>query len=409
MLSLLLNLTLLPIALSWQRSPRGHIERGSRLGPWLPRIGNLTVRRPKTILAVSAAITLVALAGIAQVRNNTDLVRFLDPDSELVRDTLQIDRKLVGTNALELMIERTDGDPLTDPDDVRRIDELARGIAALEPVTTVVSITDALARVGQAEWDLPQPTLPEDPEDLLYLYDLLEASPRREDLRRLITDDWRRTRLAVRIHAGGTADAQELIEEIESLAAGTLGDNLTARPTGAFYTLAVGSNRLVASQLTSFALALGMVFLALGLVFRCRRIMIAAAAPNLMPIIWVGGLMGWLGVDLSTATAMVASVAIGIAVDGTIHYLTRFRQEHRGDIATAIRRTTLSTGRVLFIASTVLALGFWAGAFGSFRPTIWFSLLTGGTIMTALACDLLVLHACLVLTRPRPAGSTDPG
>jgi hypothetical protein len=110
--------------------------------------------------------------------------------------------------------------------------------------------------------------------------------------------------------------------------------------------------------------------------------------------------MGWLGIDLSTATTMVASVVIGVAVDDTIHYLSRFRREYRGDVEAAVRATTHGTGRVLVIASSVLALGFWVGALGSFQPTVWFSLLTGCTILAALACDLIVLPACLVLVRP---------
>ena len=111
--------------------------------------------------------------------------------------------------------------------------------------------------------------------------------------------------------------------------------------------------------------------------------------------------MGWLRIDLSAATAMVASVVFGVAIDQAIHYLVRFRREYTASLSPAIRRTTSSTGRVLLIASLVLALGFWVGAFGSFRPTIYFSVLMGITILTALICDLFVLPAFLLLVRPR--------
>jgi predicted RND superfamily exporter protein len=87
-------------------------------------------------------------------------------------------------------------------------------------------------------------------------------------------------------------------------------------------------------------------------------------------------------------------------VDGSIHYLDRFRKLYRGDVAEAVRETTVRTGRVVMMASLVLAVGFWVGALGSFRPTVYFSLLTGCTILSALACDLLVLPAWLVLVQP---------
>ena len=107
--------------------------------------------------------------------------------------------------------------------------------------------------------------------------------------------------------------------------------------------------------------------------------------------------MGYLGIDLSTGTAMIASVVIGLAVDDTIHYLTRFQREQSRGTVDAIHATTTGIGNALLISSVVLVIGFWVGALGSFKPTIYFSLLTGVTMVGALICDLLVLPATLVL------------
>jgi predicted RND superfamily exporter protein len=134
--------------------------------------------------------------------------------------------------------------------------------------------------------------------------------------------------------------------------------------------------------------------------FRSFRIMALSIIPNVIPIVWTGGLMGALGIDLSTGTTMIASVVIGIAVDDTIHYLTRFRREQWRGTPEAVRTTTTGTGRALVISSVVLVIGFWVGALGSFKPTIYFSLLTGITMISALFCDLLVLPASLLLWDP---------
>ena len=125
--------------------------------------------------------------------------------------------------------------------------------------------------------------------------------------------------------------------------------------------------------------------------------MLISVVPNVVPILWTGGLMGALGIDLSTGTAMIASVVIGISVDDTIHYLTRYRREQSLGVDVAIDRTTTETGRALVISSVVLTVGFWVGALGSFNPTVYFSLFTGLTMLSALACDLLILPAILVL------------
>ena len=360
------------------------------------------MKRPWAVVVWTVLLTAVAVAGISRVRNDTDLLSFLPPDADLVRDTRWVDRELLGTQALELMVERADGEPLTAPADLRALAALARGVRAIRDVDAVASFDAIVARLYGAEVGLDEPALPEEAEDLRYVYDLLAESGRQEDLREWITPDLRSARIVVRLHAIGTAAGERVIERIEAVAAEALGDRLVATSTGSFHAMVMDSNRLVSSQVASFGLALATILLAMGLYLRSPRQLLAALAPNVVPIVWCLGAMGWLGIDLSTATTMVASVVIGVAVDDTIHYLSRFRREHHGDVEEAVRRTTHSTGRVLVISSFVLAVGFWVGALGSFQPTVWFSLLTGGTILAALVCDLVVLPACLVLARPAP-------
>ena len=81
--------------------------------------------------------------------------------------------------------------------------------------------------------------------------------------------------------------------------------------------------------------------------FRSWRLLLVALAPNLVPLIWTGGLMGWLGIDLSTGTAMIAAVTIGLVVDDTIHFLHRYRREHAGYTRPALVRAALGVGPVV--------------------------------------------------------------
>jgi predicted RND superfamily exporter protein len=147
----------------------------------------------------------------------------------------------------------------------------------------------------------------------------------------------------------------------------------------------------------SFGLALGAVFLAIGVLFRSARLVVITLIPNVMPIAWTGGAMGLLGIDLSTGTAMIASAVIGLVVDDTIHYVTSYTRSFRGDPAQAIRRTNAGVGPALVMNNLVLVLGFWVGCFGSFKPTVYFSLLSGATMLSAMLCDLYVTPACLML------------
>jgi len=399
------GMTLVPIGLglvdppaSPRRAPRHRLVR------WiLDGAARISTQRPGAVLLVFLAISAVALAGLPLVRNNTDLVRFLASDAPLHRDTLTIDERLTGPNALEFVVSRRDGAPLTRLDDVLRMAAFEAAILRRDPVTGVSSVLDVLREIERAESG-GELALPGDESASAGAFDLLEAAPEQPLVRKLVAPDFGQARFNVRVRAVGTAVAAPLAESLLEEGRMLLGDDHSLVATGAFYHVARDSNRLVLSQLESFGAALGMIFLAIGALFRSLRLTLVALVPNLMPVLWTGGMMGWLGIDLSTGTAMIASAVIGVVVDDTIHYLTGFSREYRGDARDAVRRTTRGIGAALFMNNVVLVLGFWVGCFGSFKPTIYFSLLSGTTMLAALACDLLVTPACLVLCdrSPRP-------
>jgi hypothetical protein len=275
----------------------------------------------------------------------------------------------------------------------------------MEAVRSVLGLTDVIEQIHRAEQDLPQAQLPAQRDDLLLCFDLLEAAEDPGLVRRVVTPDFTAAHVNVRVRATGSAPARTLIDRIARLAERVLGDGFDVVITGSYYNVVMESDRLVVSQMRSVFLAMATVLLALAVTFRSGKLLLAATTPNLMPVLWTAGLMGYVGIELSSGTVMIGSVVLGIAVDDTIHYLVRFRREYRRDLTTAIRATTRRAGPALVISSIVLALGFCVGALGSFWPTIHFSLLTGATIISALICDLLVLPACLILVRP---GAGDP-
>jgi len=126
--------------------------------------------------------------------------------------------------------------------------------------------------------------------------------------------------------------------------------------------------------------------------------------PNLFPILLILGLMGWTGITLNIVTIMISSIALGMAVDDTIHYLARFRKEREitDDITTAMRQTMLHTGRAIVFTSLILTGGFWVICLSSFRPNIYLGLLTSAAMISALLGDLLLLPICLqIFTKNR--------
>jgi predicted RND superfamily exporter protein len=402
-----LGLTAAPAVLSWIRPPAAGSGGGHgatlRL---LDATSRIATRRPVQVLVLFGLVTLVATAGIPLIRANTDLVGFLRADAPLRRDTEFIDAHLGGTLPLDFVLRRRDGRAVETLDAYRRIGALEDAIRARPHVTTVTSLLAIVRQVHRAEvgGDL---ALPDDDRRLRDELDLLEESGHAL-VRRFAAPDLRALRLSVRIRAVGTAESAPLVDAIVADGRRLLGDEYEIEPTGALYHVVHDSTRLVAQQVSSFGAAIALVVIAIGLLFRSLTFTVLALIPNVMPILWTGGLMGFAGIELSTGTAMIASAVLGLVVDDTIYYLAHYRHAYRGDAMAAIRETTRAVGAPVTAASVSLVLGFWVGALGSFKPTIYFSLLTGLTMITGVVCDLLVLPASLVVVeRLQRRGSSD--
>lgn len=408
MLAFVVNILLVPILLSFLPLP----ESGRRLYDTgmlrnvLQTTAKLTINYPRSVLVVALLLALAALSGLGLIDNNTDLVRFLKPSEKLHSDTMFIEQAVGGVNSLEFVLTRGDGRPLIDLEDMVRLARLQSLIDGLPQVAGSYSLIGILKQLNRAEKNQQQSSLPDNSGDLLYLFDLLEIAPDQELLRKIVSPDFSRLRLSVRTKAIGTADAAELVGQIEQLAKTELGNDYDLRPTGDYYQVVVDSNRLVSNVVRSFSLSLSMVLLAIFVLFKSFKLLALALIPNLIPLAWTGGLMGYLDIDLSTGTAMIAAVVIGLTVDSTIHYLARYQREYRGSSKDAVLSTTSATGRALTVSALVLFFGFSVGGLSSFLPTIYFSLLTGVTMLGALVCDLLVLPASLVLFESKQGSRT---
>lgn len=398
--SFLLGMTLIPVCLTYLRKPPAPAAASAThrlMMRGLSAISRIATTRPVTVVGMFTLLSAITALGLPLLHNNTDLVRFLKSSAPLYRDTMFIDQHLTGPFALELMLSRADGGSLADAATIRRMAEFETIALASPDVTTMTSLLAVMRQIHRAEAPEDADALPADDAQLGYELALLESADPPPLVRKLLTADFRRTRLSIRLHAVGTAVSGPLCDRLVAEARRVFGSEYNLMPTGAYYHVVKDSNRLVQEQVGSFGLAIVLVVGAIGLLFRSVSFTIIAMIPNVMPIIWTGGMMGFLGIDLSTGTAMIASAVLGLAVDDTIHYLSHYRRAYRGDCIAAIAHATEHAGAPVTITSVSLVLGFWVGCLGSFKPTIYFSLLTGITMITGAICDLFVLPACLVL------------
>jgi predicted RND superfamily exporter protein len=158
--------------------------------------------------------------------------------------------------------------------------------------------------------------------------------------------------------------------------------------------------------LSSFGTAFATVFAVIFVVFRSARFGLLAIIANALPVCAVLGIMGWLGISLNVATVMVASVALGIVDDDTIHFIGRFRREAAAGVGTeaAIEAATMHEGRASLTTAIINSLGYGIMVFSAYKPTAWFGGLLALTMIVAFLTEVLVVPAVITLL-PRLFGA----
>ncbi len=234
-----------------------------------------------------------------------------------------------------------------------------------------------------------------DSRQLIAQYLLLYDS---EDTEDFINSDYDHARMAVRLGTYSSSEQALIIDEIREYVGLIEHPGLSVRVTGQSVQDVNIVEALVSGQIYSLSIALAVISLIMFLVLKSASLGLISLIPNFFPILLNFGLMGLLGIPLNTATALIAAVAIGIAVDDTIHFLHHYNKMRRqGNSASiAVERTMLVKGRALMSSSAILCLGFGVLLFSSFMPVVYFGLLSAIIMIAAVIGDLIILPAILM-------------
>lgn len=360
-----------------------HLKAG-RLEALLDRLCLWGAAHRRRVFLGMAALLAVMIPGIGQITEGTDIVRALKSNAPLRVSSEFIDRHLTGAQALEFFVYLPEGTDATAPATIRQVLAFSHWLRAQPGVTAVLSPWEPLR-------GLPAAWLATD-DQLTVLATLLPLG--------LPLDAWLdASGQALRISARVTTrDSERLLALAERARQQAASLSLVVQVTGTNYLLAQMSRALVHHQVSSLGCALVLILGTITLALRSWRMGLVAALPNLLPTIMLFGVMGWLGIELSTATMMIASVALGLFVDDTIHLLYLYRREkHAGrDTLAAITYALHHAGRAVIFTALILTLGFWAGLLGSFKPTLYFSFLMGLTMLFSVVTELLVTPAAVL-------------
>jgi len=371
------------------------------LGP-MQAIARFSIRRARPLLAAVAVMAAVALSGMAWLRVDTNHINFFAEDHPLHQSAAVIDEKLSGIYSFNILLEG-EPDSMKSPATLRRVEELTARLQQLPYVRKVTSLADYVKRVnrelhGGAPSAAVLPATAEAIAQELFVFELSDDG--RSELEQIVASDYSRMHVSVRLASMSSDVVFAQITRAEEAANEVFaGSGVTPTVTGAGHIFATLDHYLVTSQLTSFGTAFVTVFAVIFLVFRSWRFGFLGIIANALPVCAVLGIMGWLGISLNVATVMVASVALGIVDDDTIHFIGRFRREaaHGATTERAIELATMHEGRASLTTAIINTLGYSIMMFSAYKPTAWFGGLLALTMIVAFLTEVFVVPAVITV------------
>jgi predicted RND superfamily exporter protein len=417
--ALLFTLVLLPALLAAtplrgnSRSRRFELRVVERV---LSSCGATAARRPRAVLAATAALLLLALAGALRLEFSHHSTLWL-PESDPTRRGIEFfDREFQGSTTVEVLLDSGVENGFHDPELLNRLEELRIYAASLERgairVGKTVSLADVLKEINRAlnENRAEHYAIPQD-RRLVAQEFLLFENAGSDDLEDLVDSRFQLASFTLKIPDSDAIELTPVLDEIEVHFREVLGQEVEVTMTGSMAIMCRTFSAVIPSMTKSYAVAFLAITPLMILFLRSLRRGLLSMIPNLVPVIFTLGLMGWIGFPLDISTMMIGAILLGVAVDDTIHFMHVF---HRycgitADPVAAVGQTLQTTGRAMLFTSIVLSAGFFVQVLASVDNVSHTGGLLGFAVVVAFLADVLLAPALLVtMERANPRAGRQP-
>ena len=393
-------LSLIPLKPRKRTHPQG---QSSMMDRFLNTVSSFSTKRPWPILIVGCILILGSFAFAIQLRFSHHVLGWFPKDNSVRVATETIDSQLRGSVSLEVIIDTGQENGLYDPAFLKRLDQAATDMEARDFGAYFVgkawSLPSILKETNQALNENQQAyyTIP-DNRDLVAQELLLFENSGSDDLEDVVDSQFSKVRFTLKVPFKDVILSGVLLREVPAYFKANFPDSEIVL-TGLMSLLGRILTQAVRTMAKSYLIAIIIITILMILLIGKLRIGLLSMIPNLTPILLTMGLIKILGFPLDLFTMMVASIAIGLAVDDTIHFMHNFRRyyERDQDPVKAVFETLHTTGRAMLVTTIVLSLGFFVFMFATMSNLINFGLLTGFTIIMALVSDYLIAPALMVI------------
>ena len=369
----------------------------------IDRVIHLILNRRNVVYAIAITVVVLGGIGISMIKSTGYMLDDLKETDPIRQDLSFFEQNFDGLMPLEVTVDFKKPKQVLNLPNLEKLDKLSKELAKDEDISKPISIVEVIKFANQAFYN-GKPTYYKLPTNMTKNFILKYASQSTGALgnqaNSFVDSTLQRTRLSFRIKDIGTKKMQEkenkLYEIVEKYFPS---DRYTVKVTGSSIIFFKGTQYLVFNLFTSLALAIFLIALFMAWMFKSKRMVLVALLPNIIPQIITAAIMGYFGIPIKASTILVFSIAFGISVDGTIHYLAKYRQELQGtnwSIRSSAVLALKEAGQSMIYNAIILFFGFGIFALSDFGGTVALGILVSITLLAAMLSNLILLPSLLL-------------
>jgi len=361
---------------------------------------NLNNKAPRSIWAFTFLLLIVSGIGISLISTNSLLTGDFPSKGKLRSDYAFFEQKFGGTRSFEIATLPQDNYLVSASQVLYEVNKLEEHVTSTFQMQTIASPITVYKSVNKAlNGGHPE----------AYLFpDTNQLGPHQRFIKqnqllvqnKVASEDGKLARLSLKMRDPGSEEAMAINEQIATwIHANTDTSIVQFRFTGINYMVDKNNRYMIWSLFYSLGLAFVVVALIFAAIFKDLKLVLISLIPNIFPLLVAGAAMGFLGIELKAVTSVIFAVSFGIAVDDTIHFLTRYQLERKKgqDIDKALRNTFLKSGKAMLLTTLILLTGFLSLIFSEFNGSFYIGLLVSITLFSALVADFFLIPQLLRL------------
>jgi uncharacterized protein len=370
-------------------------EEANKPSVFSTRLSNCLLRNKKAVKLAAGIIVVASIIGAQWVWINSSFLDNFEKDSEIVLTDAFVNSKFGGTSTLNLILEADNEDAFKLPETLRLIDEVQQATENLPLVGNSFALTDYLKRMHKVmNADDPEFYAIPETSDMVAQYLLLyEMSADPENLLKVVNYGYNLTNVTFQLKSDDSKTISEAIAVIESYKDRFTEAGIEINYAGSGYKALVFSELILEGQIMSILLSLILVIILLSWMFRSFMVGLIGSVPIIITAVISFGVMGALNIPLSTATALLSSIAIGIGIDYAIHFIQNYKMNlaASGKKLLALYTTVNVTGKAILFNAIVVIAGFLVLMFSVFPPNRTLGALVSMNMFTSLVGTLSIM------------------